>query len=118
MSNFSSVVLRFVLRFVLIGTVMLATPFTTGATPPPVVVAPTAPVSALVDGEIRKIDKDSGKVTIKHAQIKSLDMPAMTMVFLFKDPSKIDSLKVGDKIKFDAVDEKGKMFVTKIEVVK
>ena len=104
--------------FVLICTVGLATPLATRATTPPVVVAPAAPASAMVDGEIRKIDKDSGKVTIKHAEIKSLDMPAMTMVFLFKDASKIDGLKVGDKIKFDAVDEKGKMFVTKIEIVK
>ena len=30
----------------------------------------------------------------------TLDMPAMTMVFQVKDPSALNSLKVGDKVKF------------------
>ena len=78
----------------------------------------TTPAVLLADGEIRKIDLENGKITIKHGQIKSLDMPAMTMVFGMRDKSKLDGLKVGDKVKFDAVDEKGKMLVTIIELVK
>lgn len=81
-------------------------------------VVQTAPVVLLADGEIRKIDLENGKITIKHGQIKSLDMPAMTMVFGMRDKSKLDGLKVGDKVKFDAVDEKGKMLVTVIELIK
>ena len=36
----------------------------------------------MTDGEVRKVDKEGGKLTLKHADIKSLDMPAMTMVFV------------------------------------
>lgn len=51
-------------------------------------------------GEIRKIDKDAKKITIKHAEIKSLEMPAMTMVFQVKEPALLDKVQSGDKVKF------------------
>ncbi len=44
----------------------------------------------MTDGEIRKVDKENGKLTIKHAEIKSLDMPGMTMVFQVKDKAMLD----------------------------
>jgi Cu(I)/Ag(I) efflux system protein CusF len=53
-----------------------------------------------VSGEIRKIDKDAKKLTIKHGEIKHLDMPPMTMVFQVKDAALLDKVKVGDKIQF------------------
>jgi Cu/Ag efflux protein CusF len=65
-------------------------------------------------GEIRKIDKDAGKVTIRHEDIKNLNMPAMTMVFTVKNKSLLDGLKVGAKIQFMAVQEQGKLTVTDI----
>jgi Cu(I)/Ag(I) efflux system periplasmic protein CusF len=78
-----------------------------------------APVSAdMTDGEIRKIDKDGMKLTIKHGEIKSLDMPPMTMAFRVKDAAMIDALKLGDKIKFKAVSEKGNLIVTELQAVK
>ena len=37
---------------------------------------PTTQMSAsMTDGEVKKVDQDSGKVTIKHGDIKHLDMP-------------------------------------------
>ena len=42
---------------------------------------------ALADGEVRKIDKEQGKITLRHGEIKHLDMPPMTMVFVVKDKS-------------------------------
>ena len=66
----------------------------------------------LADGEVRKVDKDAAKVTIKHGEIKNLDMPPMTMVFQVKDM--LDQVKAGDKIGFKAVSENGKMTVTEI----
>ena len=69
----------------------------------------------LTDGEIRKIDMDTKKITIKHGEIKSLDMPPMTMVFQVKDPAMLDKVKTGDKIKFRVVREDGKMLVTDIQ---
>ncbi len=72
----------------------------------------------MTDGEVRKIDKETKKITLKHGTIKNLDMPPMTMVFLVKDPAMLDSLKPGDKVKF-AVEMVGPaMVVTEISAVK
>ena len=70
---------------------------------------------ALSDGEVRKIDRETGKITIKHGPIKNLDMPPMNMVFTAKDKALLDKVKVGDKIRFVAADEGGKMIVTEIQ---
>ncbi len=79
------------------------------SSPPPS--ASTAPAAAGIgDGEIRKIDKETKKVTIKHGEIKNLDMPAMTMVFQVKDASMLDTFKAGDKVKF-AVEKAGSSFL-------
>ena len=72
----------------------------------------------LVDGEVRKVDKDQAKITLKHAEIKALDMPPMTMVFAVKDRALLDRVKAGDKVKFKAVQEGGRYTVTEIEVAK
>lgn len=51
------------------------------------------------EGEVRKVDKETGKVTLRHGPIEgALDMPAMSMVFQVKDASLLDTLKVGDKV--------------------
>lgn len=67
------------------------------------------------DGEIRKVDKDAKKITIRHAELKHLDMPAMTMVFQVKDPSLLDKVKQGDKVSFVAEKEGGQFIVTQID---
>ena len=54
------------------------------------------------DGEVRKVDKEQGKVTLRHGPLQNLDMPAMTMVFKAADPKLLDGLKAGDKVKFTA----------------
>ena len=69
-------------------------------------------------GEVRKIDNEAGKVTLKHGPIKNLDMPGMTMVFLVKDKALLDSLQLGDKVKFKAISEGDKLIVTTIKSVK
>lgn len=76
------------------------------------------PGSALTDGEVRKIDKDAKKLTLRHAPIKNLDMPAMTMVFQVKDLAMLDQVKVGDKVKFQAEKIGGALTVTQIEAAK
>ena len=65
---------------------------------------PAAASSAadMAEGEIRKVDKDAKKLTIKHGEIKNLDMPPMTMVFQVKEGILLDKLKAGDKIRFAA----------------
>lgn len=76
------------------------------------------PMASMTDGEIRKVDKDAGKVTIKHGEIKNLDMPGMTMVFTAKDKSLLDKVQAGDKVKFAVINDGGKMVVTDIQTVK
>ncbi|BDT59143.1 hypothetical protein MasN3_26370 [Massilia varians] len=62
-----------------------------------------APASAeLTDGEVKKIDKEAGKITLRHGEIKNLNMGAMTMVLRVKDASMLDQVKVGDNVKFAA----------------
>lgn len=56
----------------------------------------------IVDGEIRKVDMEAKKLTIRHGDIGNLDMPAMTMVFRANDPALLDKLKPGDRVKFTA----------------
>jgi Cu(I)/Ag(I) efflux system periplasmic protein CusF len=80
--------------------------------------APLALAADLTDGEVRKIDKDTKKITLKHAEIKSLDMPAMTMVFQVKDPALLDAVKPGDKVKFAVEMVGAAMVVTEISAVK
>lgn len=55
-----------------------------------------------VEGEVRKVDLTQARVTLAHGEIKSLDMPAMTMVFRVRDKAWLKDLAVGDKIRFDA----------------
>jgi Cu/Ag efflux protein CusF len=68
-----------------------------------------------VDGEVRKIDKELGKLTLKHGPIQNLDMPGMTMVFKAADPAMLDQVKVGDKVKFAAENRNGALTVTAIK---
>lgn len=70
---------------------------------------------AMADGEVRKVDKEQRKLTVKHGEIKSLEMPPMTMVFRVKDASLLDKVKEGDKIRFSAEKIEGNMTITKIE---
>ena len=70
-----------------------------------------------VEAEVRRIDKAARKVTLKHGEIKNLDMPPMSMVFQVKDPAQLDALQVGQKVRFQAVQENGAYWVVKIEAV-
>ena len=77
-----------------------------------------AAAPGMTDGEVRKIDKDAGKITIKHGDIKHLEMPGMTMVFVAKDKALLDKTSVGAKIQFMVTNENGQMTVTDIQPVK
>ncbi len=80
------------------------------------VVLAQASTGDMTDGEIRKVDKDTKKITIKHGEIKNLDMPGMTMLFQVKDPAMLDTVKPGDKVRFRAEKAGGGIVVTEIQV--
>jgi len=72
----------------------------------------------MTSAEVRKVDKVAKRITLKHEEIKNLDMPPMTMVFRVKDPAMLDKVKLGDKVRFAAEDVAGAITVTQIETAK
>ena len=85
----------------------------------PASAASASPAAApMSDGEVRKVDKEAGKLTLRHGPIANLDMPGMTMVFRVADPKLLDGLKDGDKVRFAADRVNGTIAVTAIEVKK
>jgi len=77
-----------------------------------------AQTSDMTDGEVRKVDKGAAKLTIKHGEIKNLEMPPMTMVFQVKDAALLDKVKAGDKVKFRAEKAASGYTVTAIEAAR
>ena len=73
------------------------------------------PVKDMTEAEVRKVDKDAKKLTLKHGPIKNLDMPGMTMVFQVKDVALLDTLAVGDKIMVSVEQQQGAYVVTAVE---
>lgn len=74
--------------------------------------------ASMSSGEVKKVDKDAGKITIKHGPLANLGMPGMTMVFRVADPAMLDQVKVGDKIAFVAEKKNGALTVVKLEPAK
>lgn len=74
--------------------------------------------ASMTEGEVRKVDKEQGKITLKHGEIKNLGMPGMTMIFRAKDKAMLDHLKEGDKVRFTADNIDNQLTVTKIEATK
>ena len=85
--------------------------------------APKAAVVAqagaeMTEGEVRKVDKEAKKITLKHGELKNLGMPGMTMVFQVKDPAMLEQVKAGDKVRFIAEKSEAGFTVTSIEPAK
>lgn len=76
------------------------------------------PGSALAEGEVRKVDADAGKLTLRHDAIPSMNMPPMTMVYRVNDPAILDQVRTGDKVRFAMERVGGTLTVTKIEAVR
>jgi Cu(I)/Ag(I) efflux system protein CusF len=77
--------------------------------------ATAAAPDSMSTGEVKKVDKSAGKLTIKHGPLANLDMGSMTMVFRVKEPVTLDEVNVGDKIRFVAEAPNGQLTVTKLE---
>ena len=72
----------------------------------------------LIDGQVTKVDQSASKITIKHGPIPKLDMDVgMTMVFAVSDSKMLNTVKAGDKVKFDAERVNGQFTVTKLQKV-
>lgn len=84
-----------------------AAPASAAATP--------APMS---EGEILKVDKATGKLTIKHGELKNLGMQGMTMMFKVRSPDMLDKVRQGDKVRFIAEQSSAGLVVAAIELAK
>lgn len=77
-----------------------------------------ANAAAMSEGEVKKVDKKAGKVTIKHGPLANLNMPPMTMVFGVKDVALLDGVNAGDKIRFLAEKSGNSLRVSQLERAK
>ena len=66
------------------------------------------------EGEVKRVDMSSGKITIKHGFIQNLEMPPMTMVFTVKEKALLNDIAVGDQVRFIVVSDNGKMVITEM----
>ena len=72
----------------------------------------------LSTGEVRKVDKENARITLKHGPLNNLEMPGMTMVFKVSDHALLDTVQTGDKVRFRAEMVEGRLVVTKMEAVR
>ena len=104
------------IRTLFVFSTLVLTPLSIGFAQQPLATASAS--QDLTDGEIRKVDKDSKKITIKHGDIKNLDMPGMTMVFRVQDAAMLDNIQVGDKVSFKVIKTDGGYVVTELRSMK
>ena len=76
------------------------------------VTAAGAQATDMSEAEVRKVDKDAARITLKHGEIKNLDMPPMTMSFRVRDPKLLEGVAVGDRVRFVADRIDGQYTVT------
>jgi len=69
----------------------------------------------MAEGVVRKIDLDNRKITLKHGEIKNLQMPGMTMVFRLQETVNLDKLQAGDKVLFHVEKIDGAFVITDLQ---
>ncbi|MBU0585871.1 MAG: copper-binding protein [Alphaproteobacteria bacterium] len=75
----------------------------------------TAAAVEYTKGEVTKIDAKQKKLTIRHEELKNLDMPPMKMVFVVADEAMLEQLEEGQRIEFVAEKVNGRLTVTEIK---
>ncbi|BFG78160.1 copper-binding protein [Paraburkholderia terrae] len=77
--------------------------------------APSASKTALTDAEVKKVDPETGMVTLKHGALENVGMPPMTMAFKAKDPAMVKQVHEGDKVKVRVESVNGMLTIVKME---
>lgn len=75
---------------------------------------PAAAGEEFIDAEVRAIDRDNAKVTLKHGPLVRYEMAAMTMAFRVADPALLSGLAAGDKVRFTVDKVNGRLVITQI----
>ncbi len=81
-------------------------------------VCAAASAQAVVAGEVKKIDKPAGRITLKHGEIKAYDMPGLTGAYRVQDPAMLDKVQVGDHVQFNLDRVNNQYTITRIDVQK
>ena len=66
-------------------------------------------------GVVKSVDAGKGTVTIDHGPVASLNWPAMSMGFKAKDKKSLHTLKPGQKIDFEFVQQGKDYVITKVK---
>lgn len=74
-----------------------------------------ADMAQMSRGEVRAINREAGKITVRHGEIRNLGMPPMTMVFGVRDPQLLRGVQKGDAIAFTAEKSGGAFVITALE---
>ncbi len=82
-----------------------------GALALPLAAQPAAPT----DGEVTRVDKARARLTVRHGEIRHLDLPPMTMAFRVRDPKLLEALAAGDRVRFVAERLGGHYTITALE---
>ena len=69
--------------------------------------------TASASGEVRRVDSNAGRVTIRHGAIAALELPAMTLVYQ-AEPALLVGISPGDKVSFTAMVEEQKYIIIEI----
>lgn len=78
-------------------------------------IAPVQAQEGSGTGEVRRLNKEAGKITLKHGPIADLELPAMTLVYLI-EPVMLDGLSPGDNVRFTARrNETGEYLIIRIK---
>ena len=72
--------------------------------------------AGLAEGQVRKIDRGQGKLTLRHGPLENLGMPPMTMVFRVQNPAMLDRVAPGDNVRFFAERVNGAITITRLEI--
>ncbi|MBO9686917.1 MAG: copper-binding protein [Mitsuaria chitosanitabida] len=68
--------------------------------------------------EVRRVDAAQQKLTLKHGDIRHLDMPGMTMAFRLKpgllSAEQLAALKVGDRIEARIEQQQGQLVIVEL----
>jgi Cu(I)/Ag(I) efflux system protein CusF len=75
----------------------------------------SAEQSEWVAAEVRHIDLENARVTLRHQEIKSLNMSAMTMGFVVEDVSILKDIKIGDSVVFSVVRKEGRLVIAELK---
>lgn len=105
-------------RVVLVTALASLAPLAAGAATGTPGAASTDAQVPLTAAEVRRVDRANARITLRHEDMRHLDMPPMTMVFAVADPAMLEGLSPGMAVRVRVERREGGLVVTRIEPVR